>query len=71
VTSSQDVEALQRRSGQNSLPVLTIGGQRLTGFMSSDGNQYLDAAGYPASSQLPSGYRNQPPSPLVAPPKPV
>ena len=71
VTSSQDVEALQRLSGQNSLPVLTIGGQRLTGFMSSDWNQYLDAAGYPASSQLPSGYRNQPPSPLVASSKPA
>lgn len=71
VTTAQDAEALQRLSGQSSLPVLTIGGQRLTGFMSSDWSQYLDAAGYPQSSQLPSGYRNPPPSPLVAASKPV
>ena len=71
VTTAQDAEALQRLSGQNSLPVLSIGGQRLTGFLSSDWSQYLDAAGYPASSQLPSGYRNPVPTPLVAPSAPV
>jgi glutaredoxin len=71
VTTPQDAAALQRFSGQNSLPVLTIGGQRLDGFMSSDWSQYLDAAGYPQSSQLPSGYRNPAPTPLVPPAKPV
>jgi glutaredoxin len=71
VTTQQDAEALQKLSGQNSLPVLTIGGQRLSGFMSSDWSQYLDAAGYPQNSQLPPGYRNPPPSPLAAPANPV
>lgn len=70
VTTQQDVEALQRLGGKNSLPVLAIGGQRLNGFNSADWSQYLDAAGYPASSQLPSGYRNPAPAPL-APPPPV
>lgn len=70
VTTAQDLEALQRFSGQSSLPVLTIGGQRLNGFLNSDWNQYLDAAGYPQQSKLPPGYRNPPPSPL-APPKPI
>jgi glutaredoxin len=71
VTTSQDIDALQRLSGQNSLPVLTIGGQRLSGFSSVEWSQYLDAAGYPASSQLPSGYRNPAPMPLVEQAKPV
>jgi glutaredoxin len=71
VTTQQDLDALQRLSGQNSLPVLTIGGQRLSGFANSQWNQYLDAAGYPAGSQLPSGYRNPPPFPLAPTPKPV
>jgi glutaredoxin len=71
VTTPQDAEALQRVSGQNSLPVLTIGGQRLNGFWSSEWNQYLDAAGYPQQSKLPSGYRNPPPSPVAPPPKPI
>lgn len=71
VTTPQDVEALQRLGGQNSLPVLAIGGQRLNGFMSSDWSQYLDAAGYPKSSQLPSGYRNPAPMPLAPSSKPT
>ena len=72
VTTVEDAEALQQLSGQKSLPMLTIGKQRLTGFMSLDWSQYLDAAGYPASSLLPSGYRNPPASPLaLAAPKPV
>ena len=71
VTTPQDIEALQRLGGQNSLPMLTIGGQRLNGFMNSDWSQYLDAAGYPQSSQLPSGYRNPAPMPLAPPPKPT
>lgn len=71
VTTPQDAEVLQRFSGQNSLPVLTIGGQRLNGFWNSEWNQYLDAAGYPPQSRLPTGYRNPPPSPLAPLPKPI
>lgn len=60
-----DVEALQRLNGNVTVPALTIGGQRLRGYSNAEWTQYLDAAGYPASSRLPSGYRNPPPAPLV------
>ena len=65
VRTPSDIDALQRLSGNNTVPMLTIGGQRLKGFSNSEWNQYLDAAGYPATSRLPSGYRNPPPSPLA------
>jgi glutaredoxin len=66
VKSNDDVQTLQRLSGQTSLPLLTIGTQQLKGFADSEWSQYLDAAGYPKSSQLPAGFRNPPAQPLVA-----
>ncbi|OUL98963.1 DUF4124 domain-containing protein [Variovorax sp. JS1663] len=66
IKSNEDVEALQRLSGQTSLPVLSIGAQHLKGFSDPEWSQYLDAAGYPKSAQLPAGYRNPPATPLVA-----
>jgi len=66
VKSNEDVAALQRLSGQSSLPLLTIGSQQLKGFGDAEWSQYLDAAGYPKSSQLPAGWRNGPAQPLVA-----
>jgi glutaredoxin len=66
VKSNEDVEALQRLSGQASLPLLTIGTQQLKGFSDAEWSQYLDAAGYPKSAQLPASYRNPPAQPLVA-----
>lgn len=66
VKSSEDVAALQRLSGRNGLPLLTIGSQQLKGYSDAEWSQYLDAAGYPKSVQLPAGYRNPPAQPLVA-----
>jgi len=66
VKSNDDLQALQRLSGKTSLPLLTIGTQQLNGFSDSEWSQYLDAAGYPKSSQLPAGFRNPPAQPLVA-----
>ncbi len=66
VNGNQDVEALQKLSGQTSLPLLTIGTQQLPGFSDTQWAQYLDAAGYPRSNGLPSGYRNPPAQPMVA-----
>ena len=66
VKTNEDVEALQRLSSQASLPLLTIGSQQLKGFSDAQWSQYLDAAGYPKSAQLPAGYRNPPAQPLVA-----
>jgi glutaredoxin len=66
IKSNEDVAALQRLSGQNSLPLLAIGAQQLKGFSDAEWSQYLDAAGYPKSSQLPAGWRNGSAQPLVA-----
>ncbi|MEY4100749.1 MAG: hypothetical protein RL300_1920 [Pseudomonadota bacterium] len=57
VTTAQDAEALQKLSGSNSLPFLTIGAQQVAGFSASEWNQYLNAAGYPERSRLPANYR--------------
>jgi glutaredoxin len=70
VTTTEDAEALQRLNNQKSLPLLTIGDKRLSGFLSSQWNEYLDAAGYPAGSQLPAGYRNPAATPLAPSSKP-
>ncbi|RYF72974.1 MAG: glutaredoxin family protein [Comamonadaceae bacterium] len=66
VNGADDLAALQKLSAQTSLPLLTIGSQQLRGFLDAEWTQYLDAAGYPKSVQLPAGYRNPPPAPLVA-----
>ncbi|RYY81548.1 MAG: glutaredoxin family protein [Comamonadaceae bacterium] len=66
VKSNEDIEALQRLSGQNSVPLLSIGTQQLKGYSDSEWSQYLDAAGYPKSNQLPAGYSRAPAQPLVA-----
>lgn len=65
INSADDIQALQRLSGDASLPVLTIGNQQLKGYSSTEWNQYLDAAGYPKNSVLPSNFRFNPPAPLV------
>lgn len=65
VTTNEDTEALQRLSGDNSLPFITIGGQQLKGFSDAEWTQFLNAAGYPASSALPPSYRRPAPAPLV------
>jgi glutaredoxin len=66
VTTPEDGEYLKRLTGETSLPYLTIGGQRLRGLAEDEWVQYLNAAGYPATSTLPASYRNPSPAPLVA-----
>ena len=67
VKTEDDAKALQQLSGQGSLPVLTIGGKRLLGFSESEWSQYLNAANYPAQSQLPPAYVRPTATALVAP----
>jgi glutaredoxin len=73
VSTDEDVRALGRLMGAAPrVPFATIGGQHVLGFSDAEWTQYLDAAGYPKTSQLPPGYRNPAPAPLVAvqaPPK--
>lgn len=66
VSTTVDREALQRLSGETSLPFLTIGGQQLKGFSDAEWTQFLNAAGYPASSALPASYRPAAAAPLIA-----
>jgi glutaredoxin len=70
VSSPDDIQAFQKQISETSLPVVTIGGQRIRGFVSSEWSQYLDAAGYPQVSQLPPSYRNPAPAPLASSSKP-
>ena len=66
VESNDDITALQRLDGGGNLPLLTIGGQQLKGYSDTEWTQYLDAAGYPKTSQLPGSYRRPTATPLVA-----
>ncbi len=71
VTSEDDIKELTRLFGTSVVPALSIGRQQMTGFAEGEWTQYLDAAGYPKSSQLPSGYRNGQKQALVAATAPV
>jgi glutaredoxin len=66
IASNEDVEALQRLSGDKSLPFLTIGGQKIKGYAEAEWTQFLNAANYPATSQLPANFRYPAPKPLVS-----
>jgi glutaredoxin len=65
VNTVDDAQAFQKFSAGTSLPLLIIGGQHVAGFLASEWTQYLNAAGYPEQSKLPSGYRRAPATPLV------
>ena len=65
ISTNDDAAALQRISGDNSMPFLTIGGQQIKGFSDSEWTETLSAAGYPANSVLPPNYRQAPAAPLV------
>lgn len=65
VTTNDDAAALQRLSGDISLPFMTIGAQQIKGYSETEWTQFLDAAGYPKTSQMPAGYRAPAATPLV------
>ncbi len=71
VETPQDAEALKRLSGEASLPFLTIGSQQIKGYSDTEWSQFLDAAGYPEQSALPSSYRRPAATPLVATARPA
>lgn len=66
IASNEDVEALQRLSGDKSLPFLTIGGQKIKGYSEAEWTQFLSAANYPVTSKLPANFRYPVPKPLVS-----
>ncbi|MCY7371844.1 MAG: glutaredoxin family protein [Polaromonas sp.] len=65
INTNADSEALKRLSNATSLPLLTIGSQHLKGYSDAEWTQFLDAAGYPPKSSLPSAYRRPEARPLV------
>lgn len=67
VTTAEDAKALQRTENTDGLPVLRVGTKPLQGYAHSEWVSYLDAAGYPAQSALPTTYQWPAPQPLVAP----
>lgn len=67
VDSPADILAFRAISADGSIPVLTIGQQRLTGLVAADWQSYLTAAGYPENSVLPANYVPAPPQALAPP----
>jgi glutaredoxin len=63
--SNEDIEALEKLSGGREAPTLTVGSQILRGFATDSWGQYLDAAGYPRESRLPSSYQYRAATPIV------
>ncbi|MBP6225199.1 MAG: glutaredoxin family protein [Rhizobacter sp.] len=65
VTTTEDAEALVSLTGARDAPVLAIGSQVLRGMSSESWASYLDAAGYPKDSKLPSTYQFPAATPLT------
>ncbi len=65
VVSNADGEALQKITGGREVPALTIGSQTLRGFSNESWSPYLDAAGYPRDSVLPSAWAWRAATPIV------
>jgi len=65
VSSPEDAEALERLSGSREAPTLTIGSQVVRGYAPELWSSYLDAAGYPHESKLPTSYAYKPATPVV------
>ena len=63
--TNEDIEALEKISGGREAPTLTVGSQVLRGFGSDSWGQYLDAAGYPRDSRLPSSYQYRAATPIA------
>lgn len=63
--TAEDLDALKKLGMEPTIPLATIGSQRLKGYSEEEWNTYLDAAGYPRSSRLPASYRNPAASPLA------
>lgn len=67
VETPEDQARLRSEFGVTELPLLLVGRQRHVGFAEADWRLTLDAAGYPATSQLPPGYAMPAARPLQPP----
>ncbi|HEY4374629.1 MAG TPA: glutaredoxin family protein [Burkholderiales bacterium] len=67
VNTADDAAKFKKDLSTDKLPVLTVGNSKQTQWQQDGWASALNAAGYPADSQLPQGYKNPAPAP-VAPP---
>ena len=65
--SEEDGKAFDRLNAGRSVPGLAIGKQQLRGLNPLEWASYLDAAGYPKESRLPSGWKRAEATPLTKP----
>ena len=63
-----DLKAFEKLTGSNGVPVLYVGTTRLTGFLESEWDNALDAAGYPKTAAAVGG---KPPASKPAAQKPA
>jgi len=64
VETDVDAEELKRRTGTTSVPILALGSSPHIGFNEVAWKTALDAAGYPAQSELPPNFRAAAPQPM-------
>jgi len=66
VSALEDVEAFKRLGfAEVGFPAISVGRERSTGFDNQAWSRLLDAAGYPAESMLPPGWRAPAPTALA------
>lgn len=57
VESAEQQQAMRQSFKVDGLPLLRVGGKNMAGYNEREWGAYLDAAGYPATNQLPTSYR--------------
>jgi len=62
ISTPDDAAEFAKTINSQQVPVLMVGKTKVVPFAPADWNGALDLAGYPASSQLPAGYKNPPPT---------
>lgn len=61
IKTQADIAAMTKAAGDQSLPTILIGKNRLRGYLASELDAGLDAAGYPKTSMMPPGWQAPPP----------
>ncbi|MDB5806854.1 MAG: hypothetical protein JWN73_4176 [Betaproteobacteria bacterium] len=62
ISTPEDVTEFTKAVNAKQVPVLMVGKSKLSPFQPEDWNGALTNAGYPATSQLPQGYKNPSPT---------
>lgn len=71
VTTAEDVDRLKAAGGSDSLPFLSVGRRKLSGFESGAWNAALTAAQYPEKRMLPPSFQFAKAEPAAPPPAPA